>query len=88
MLSVAGHSDSDVLSVLSRSAIGAGGVLVAALTAVGCSGPDVGAPLSAPDEPFSGEVARFSFVRSGSNKVSLGPYAVTADELVAALVAA
>ena len=38
--------------------------------------------MSAPDEPFSGEVARFSFVRPGSNKVSLGPYAVALDELV------
>ena len=28
------------------------------------------------------EVARFSFVRPGSNKVSLGPYAVASDELV------
>ena len=41
-----------VLSILSRSAVGAGGVLVAALTAAGESDPICGPAVSAPDEPF------------------------------------
>jgi hypothetical protein len=67
-----------------------------ALLAGGCGGvsgaPPVDSPSAAvsnlgptvdpPSAPETGEVARFWFARPGSNKVSVGPYAVASDELV------
>lgn len=53
-----------------------------ALVLGGCGGADLGPPVKPPEEPETGEVARFWFERPGNNKVSLGPYAVEFDVLV------
>lgn len=44
-------------------------------------GGDLGPAVRLPNSPEIGEVARFWFARPGNN-VSVGPYAVDADELV------
>lgn len=58
----------------------AGGV-AALLLVSACSG-GLGTPVKPPQEPETGEVARFWFERPGNNNVSVGPYAVEFDELV------
>ena len=68
-------------------------VLLGATVVTACSGgggspaaapaaTELGPSVVPPEEPETGEVARFWFARPGDNQVSVGPFAIARDELV------